>query len=212
MKTYTVTVAGQETADGAEPYVYVLRALNPTAAADYALRSHIEDQGDATARVIASSEGVPPEGADVEWNDLREALPAADIKIRFARRSQPKRWTDDVGYAHTSWGDAVVTCSEHGEVGRYLTTSYLEETYPEANDTARLAMERHEREGHAPALVQPDVRVTNAPGYADFDGVLLLEPSEDWPVNVVIVGFEWEGKREVAVVPRHCVTRLDDTD
>lgn len=53
----------------------------------------------------------------------------------------------------------------------------------------------------------PAVRVTDAPGYADFDAVLLVAPAADW-IQVVVVGFEWEGKREVAVVPARCVTPL----
>lgn len=55
----------------------------------------------------------------------------------------------------------------------------------------------------------PRVRVSGAPGYADFEGELILAPADDWPVRKAIVGFEREGKREVAVVPEECVTRLD---
>lgn len=72
----------------------------------------------------------------------------ADLKIRFARQAVPKRWTDDLGNRHTSWGDVVVTCSEHGEVFRVPSASYLEEIYPEINNTARLAKEAHERDKH----------------------------------------------------------------
>lgn len=72
----------------------------------------------------------------------------AEMKIQFARKSQPTRWTDDLGNPHTSWGDVVVTCSEHGEVFRVLSASYLEETYPSANSTARLAEEGHKRDKH----------------------------------------------------------------
>lgn len=53
------------------------------------------------------------------------------------------------------------------------------------------------------------VKVTDAPGYADFEGVALLWPADDWPVRKVIVGFEWEGERDHAVIPEECVTRLD---
>ncbi|MGW6602870.1 hypothetical protein [Streptomyces sp. NPDC055036] len=74
MKNFTVTVAGQEQADGAEPFVYVLSAASMAAAEHSALDWHIRDQDDATARVTASREGVPPEGADTEWNDLRQIL------------------------------------------------------------------------------------------------------------------------------------------
>jgi predicted membrane GTPase involved in stress response len=55
----------------------------------------------------------------------------------------------------------------------------------------------------------PRVRVTDAPGYADFDGELIMNvmSADDRPLSVV--GFEWEGKREVALLPRTCVTVLD---
>lgn len=52
----------------------------------------------------------------------------------------------------------------------------------------------------------PKVRVTGAPGYADFEGVLVLD-SEYFPAKVV-VGFEYEGAQELAVVPRECVERI----
>ncbi len=52
------------------------------------------------------------------------------------------------------------------------------------------------------------VRVTGAPGYEDFDGTLLMWPPDDWPVRMAVVGFEWEGEREVAVVPTSCVSRV----
>lgn len=58
----------------------------------------------------------------------------------------------------------------------------------------------------------PPVRVTGALGYADFDGWLLLASGPDWPVNRSVVGFEREGKRDVAVVPSDCVTPLPDPD
>lgn len=71
--------------------------------------------------------------------------------------------------------------------------------------------EIHYKDGRHVLLVltdeYPAVRVTDAPGYADFDAVLLVAPAADW-IQVVVVGFEWEGKREVAVVPARCVTLL----
>lgn len=136
----------------------------------------------------------------------------AEIKIRFARKAQPKYWKDDLGHRHTSWGDVVVTCSEHGEVGRFLQTGLLQETYPESNSPARLARERHEREQHTPTeptTFEPDVSVSDAPGYTDFNGKALLYPAADWPVRKVVVGFEVDGRRDVAVVPEECVKPLN---
>lgn len=72
MKDFTITVAGQEAANGDEPFVYVASANDEARAESIALDWHVEDQQDATAHVVTSSEGVPPEGADIEWNDLRE--------------------------------------------------------------------------------------------------------------------------------------------
>lgn len=54
------------------------------------------------------------------------------------------------------------------------------------------------------------VKVIDAPGYADFEGVALLLPTDDWPVRKVIVGFEWEGTRDFAVVPQKCVHPADE--
>jgi hypothetical protein len=55
----------------------------------------------------------------------------------------------------------------------------------------------------------PPIRVTGAPGYEDFDGVLLLACTPDWPMRKHVVGFEIDGKRDVAVVPAECVTPLE---
>lgn len=51
----------------------------------------------------------------------------------------------------------------------------------------------------------PKVRVIDAPGYADFDGELIMNVKsvDDRPLSVV--GFVWEGKRETAIVPATCV-------
>ena len=72
----------------------------------------------------------------------------AKISFGFLRRSRPRHWKDDVGNTHTSWGDVVITCSEHGELGNFPTARHFEEVYPQAHDTARLAGERHLREDH----------------------------------------------------------------
>jgi hypothetical protein len=56
----------------------------------------------------------------------------------------------------------------------------------------------------------PPVRVTGAPGYEDFDGVLLLECPPDWPIRRHVVGFEINGQRDVAAVPVECVSPREE--
>ncbi len=43
------------------------------------------------------------------------------------------------------------------------------------------------------------VRVINAPGYEDFDGVLRMEVPRADGVPMSVVGYEWEGKRDFAL-------------
>lgn len=54
----------------------------------------------------------------------------------------------------------------------------------------------------------PRVQVKDAPGYADFTGALLLAPTGDW-AQMAVVGYEWKGKREFAVIPAQCVILLE---
>jgi hypothetical protein len=56
----------------------------------------------------------------------------------------------------------------------------------------------------------PKVKVTGAPGREDFEGVLIIDRPDDWPVDVCVVGFEWEGERDIAAVPRSCVTLINE--
>lgn len=82
--------------------------------------------------------------------------------------------------------------------------------------TMSSAQGRHDityKDGRRVVLIEVDddypyVQVTDAPGYSDFVGVLLLAPATDW-VQSAIVGFEREGSREVAVIPMRCVTLLE---
>lgn len=46
------------------------------------------------------------------------------------------------------------------------------------------------------------VSVKGFPGYADFEGELILD-SADWPI--VVVGFIWEGKPDWVAVERDYV-------
>lgn len=53
------------------------------------------------------------------------------------------------------------------------------------------------------------VHVTDAPGYDDFDGHVLLESTTQWPM--IAVGYDIDGKRDIAVVPMECVTDREET-
>ncbi|MDT0442298.1 hypothetical protein [Streptomyces johnsoniae] len=48
------------------------------------------------------------------------------------------------------------------------------------------------------------VKVSGAPGYADFQAVVLMELGER-----IVVEYEWGGDREVTVVPVRCVALAD---
>jgi hypothetical protein len=54
----------------------------------------------------------------------------------------------------------------------------------------------------------PKVKVTGALGYDDFEGWLLLDSAEDWPVSVI--GFEQNGRRDAVVIPKACITLLEE--
>lgn len=55
------------------------------------------------------------------------------------------------------------------------------------------------------------VRVIDAPGFEDFDAVVSVTAPPDWPVDVMVVGFEWEGARNYVVVPSRCVHPRDES-
>lgn len=46
-----------------------------------------------------------------------------------------------------------------------------------------------------------DVRVVDAPGYEDFDGVLLMEVLSVDDVPMSVVGFEVDGVRDFSIHP-----------
>jgi len=54
-----------------------------------------------------------------------------------------------------------------------------------------------------------DVRVVDAPGYADFDGVLLMEVSSVDNRPMSVVGFEWEGVRDFELFPSEFVHPIE---
>lgn len=72
-KPFTVTVAGPERHDGEKPYTYVLDALYTEEAWVKALAWHMVENIALDAYVVASQshEGLPPEDAGYQWNDLR---------------------------------------------------------------------------------------------------------------------------------------------
>ncbi|MER6382114.1 hypothetical protein ACWDBD_38780 [Streptomyces sp. NPDC001118] len=66
------------------------------------------------------------------------------MTLSFEEFPEPKRWTSDGGRLHWSAdGDVVVTCSEHGEVGRVLSDSYLAKEHPWIERNAVLAQDNH---------------------------------------------------------------------
>ncbi|NEB42561.1 hypothetical protein [Streptomyces sp. SID14515] len=72
-----------------------------------------------------------------------------EMTLSFEEFPEPKRWTSDHGRLHwIAYGNVVVTCSEHGEIHRVLSTSYLEKTHPWANTNATLWERNHLRDEH----------------------------------------------------------------
>lgn len=57
----------------------------------------------------------------------------------------------------------------------------------------------------------PKVKVSGAPGYADFDGELVMNLVSADGRLLSTVEFVWEGKRDTAIVPRRCVTYAPGT-
>ncbi|WP_326827445.1 hypothetical protein [Streptomyces sp. NBC_01751] len=71
------------------------------------------------------------------------------MTLSFEEYPNPKRWTSDGGRLHwVAYGDVVVTCSEHGEISRHLSTSTLEKTHPWVNNNATLWERNHLRQEH----------------------------------------------------------------
>ena len=54
-----------------------------------------------------------------------------------------------------------------------------------------------------------NVRVTNAPGYADFDGILLMEVPNAMGEPMSVVGWELEGERDYSAFPSIYVTEIE---
>ncbi|QJS09114.1 hypothetical protein HKX69_05940 [Streptomyces argyrophyllae] len=70
--------------------------------------------------------------------------PAPAMTLTYEPYPEPKRWTSDGGRLH--WradGDVVVTCSEHGEISRLLSTSLFDKEHPEYNGNSILARDNH---------------------------------------------------------------------
>lgn len=59
----------------------------------------------------------------------------------------------------------------------------------------------------APAVLEADteVKVTGAPGYADFTGVVAKDVPEFGKTVVISI---WNGVKDIHVVPRECVTTI----
>ncbi|MGJ3559660.1 hypothetical protein ACR6C2_16950 [Streptomyces sp. INA 01156] len=66
------------------------------------------------------------------------------MTISYEEYPEPKRWTSDGGRLRWSAdGDVVVTCSEHGEISRLLSTSLLAKEYPWISGNSVLAQDNH---------------------------------------------------------------------
>jgi hypothetical protein len=55
------------------------------------------------------------------------------------------------------------------------------------------------------------VKVSGAPGFADFEGELLMDVLSVDGRRLAVVGTEVDGKRDFELVPRECVTEADDS-
>lgn len=73
---------------------------------------------------------------------LKRAVPV--MTLSFEAYEEPKRWSTDEGRLRWSAdGEVVVTCSEHGEVSRLLSTAHLSKEYPEYHGNSCLARDNH---------------------------------------------------------------------
>jgi hypothetical protein len=78
------------------------------------------------------------------------------MTLTFVPFPEPKRWSSDEGRLHwVAYGNVVVSCTEHGEVFKALSTSFTDETWPWMNDQARLWEGNHLRQEHG---YNPDER------------------------------------------------------
>ena len=72
-----------------------------------------------------------------------------EMNLSFEEFEEPKRWTSDGGRLHwIAYGNIVVTCSDHGEIIRFLATSHLEAEAPRRHRNATLWEGNHLRQDH----------------------------------------------------------------
>lgn len=82
-----------------------------------------------------------------QWKAQMLGQPA--MTLAFEEFPEPRRWTSDGGRLHwVAYGKVVVTCSEHGEVFKALSTSLTEKEHPWHNSQARLWEDNHLRQEH----------------------------------------------------------------
>ena len=70
-----------------------------------------------------------------------------NVTITFEPYETPKKWRSDIG-EHTAYGDVIVTCPDHGEVSRHLSTCTLDAEYPFIHKNAALWRRNHLRTEH----------------------------------------------------------------
>ncbi|WP_055523469.1 hypothetical protein [Streptomyces graminilatus] len=71
------------------------------------------------------------------------------MTLTFVEFPKPRRWTSDGGRLHwVAYGNVVVSCSEHGEVFKALSSSLMEKEHPWMNRQATLWEGNHLRQDH----------------------------------------------------------------
>jgi hypothetical protein len=109
------------------------------------------------ANTYGEEEDAPEHGLEIVTTDEMLALLAdADkaatepVTVTYEAYATPKVWRSDIGQ-HKATGDVVVTCSEHGEVIRFMATSYLDAEHPSTHRNANLWKGNHLRDAHGQA-------------------------------------------------------------
>ncbi|MEV5883073.1 hypothetical protein AB0L74_10200 [Streptomyces sp. NPDC052020] len=71
------------------------------------------------------------------------------ITITFEPHPEPRRWTTDGGRLHwVAYGNVLVSCREHGEVIKALSTNLMDQQHPWMNSQAALWKGNHLRQEH----------------------------------------------------------------
>ncbi|TDE58146.1 hypothetical protein E1295_05920 [Nonomuraea mesophila] len=89
MKTFTVTIAGNERFDGEAPYTWVVTAPDMATAVNRALAHHAlsltQHLCDLEIDPLHTFEGPPPDDCTYHWNDLRTATPSQPLATTLSK-------------------------------------------------------------------------------------------------------------------------------